>query len=325
MKSSFITWLPYCRRSDSLAAALGGKSHLIHYLGFKRPWQAPFKYILQLLATLVRLYRDKPELILVATPPVLAALPVYAYARLRRAPFVIDAHTGVFDNRRWTWLLPLSRWLSRAATATIVTNEHLAKVVRSWGAPVVTIGPLPVIFPPIQAALSRDGVDVLVINTFSDDEPLEVVIEAARKAPNVALHITGDVRRAPRGLQAAAPPNVHFLGWLSEEEYVSHLNAATVVMVLTTRDHTMQRGAYEAMALEKPLITSNWPLLRQTFNKGTIHVENTASAIAAAIEIAIRDHKRLGIEMKELRHENDIEFKVKLNKLLEIIKIGHAQ
>jgi hypothetical protein len=87
----------------------------------------------------------------------------------------------------------------------------------------------------------------------------------------------------------------------------------------------MQRGAYEAMALEKPLITSNWPLLRQTLNKGTIHVENTASAIAAGIELAIRDHKRLGIEMKELRHENDIEFKVKLNKLLEIVKIDHAE
>ena len=28
MKSSFISWLPHCRRSDSLAAALGGKSGL---------------------------------------------------------------------------------------------------------------------------------------------------------------------------------------------------------------------------------------------------------------------------------------------------------
>ena len=158
MKSSYITWLPQCRNSDALAAALGGKSYLIHWLGFKRPWQVPVKYPLQAVETLVRLYKDKSDLILVATPPVVAAIPVYIYARIRNIPFVVDAHTGVFDDPRWTWLLPLSRWMSRAATATIVTNEYLERIVKSWGARPVVIEVLPMTIPgatPVLEMIAR--------------------------------------------------------------------------------------------------------------------------------------------------------------------------
>lgn len=320
MKSSYITWLPQCRKSDALAAALGGKSHLIHWLGFKRPWLVPVKYPLQAVETLVHLYNDKPDLILVATPPVVATIPVYFYARIRNIPFVVEAHTGVFDDPRWTWLLPLSRWMSRAATATLVTNEYLERVVKSWDARPVVIDVVPMTIPDTQLPVSRDDSSVVLINTFSRDEPVEAVVKAAKNTPDISLYITGNLKRAPRGLQEAAPPNVHFTGWLSDDEYGSLLQQATVVMVLTTRDHTMQRGANEAMMLGKPLITSDWHLLREIFNRGTIHVDNTVASITAAIEVAVRNHKSLALEMKSLRLERNREFEVRLNNLLAIVK-----
>ena len=193
MKASFISWVPHCSRSDAIAASLGGISHLIHYLGFKKPWHAIVKYPLQAVDTLIRLSKDKPDLVLVATPPIIAAIPVYLYARVRNLPFVIDAHTGVFDDPRWAWSMPLSRWLSRAATATIVTNDHLAQLVSSWGARAVIIGTLPVAFPAGQ----HGGVQrpkVMVINTFSRDEPVDEVLNAAKNLPHVVFDITGDIR-----------------------------------------------------------------------------------------------------------------------------------
>src|SRR5213594_4940791 len=42
----FITWYPYCRRSDALGEQLGAPSYLVHYLKFKTPVLAPFKYVL---------------------------------------------------------------------------------------------------------------------------------------------------------------------------------------------------------------------------------------------------------------------------------------
>src|SRR5262249_50857117 len=115
MRISFITWYPSCRRSDALAQALGGVSHLIHYLRFKQPLHAPFKYLLQACGTFRRLRRDRAQLILVASPPVFAALTVWLYCRLMKARYVIDAHTGIFDDPRWTWLWPVSRFLARGA------------------------------------------------------------------------------------------------------------------------------------------------------------------------------------------------------------------
>jgi glycosyltransferase involved in cell wall biosynthesis len=60
-------------------------------------------------------------------------------------------------------------------------------------------------------------------------------------------------------------------------------------MTLTTRDHTMLRGAYEAIYQGTPVIVSNWTLLRDAFSHGAVHVDNTADAIAAAV-CQLRQH-----------------------------------
>ena len=87
------------------------------------------------------------------------------------------------------------------------------------------------------------------------------------------------------------------------------------MMSLTTHDHTMQRGGYEALALDKPLITSDWPVLRETFSAGTIYVDNSADAIAEAIMHARTEHLLLAAEMKCLRQERLIVFEDSLRVL----------
>jgi glycosyltransferase involved in cell wall biosynthesis len=300
MKTSFITWYPSCRRSDALADALGGTSHLIHYFQFKRPAYAPLKYILQSVSTWRCLWRDEPELVLVASPPVFAIIAVWLYCQLFQARYVIDAHTGVFDDKRWTWVLPLSRFLSRKALATIVTNRYLQQQVETWGAKALVIGDVPVEFPATPFEDLGSGSHVAVINTFSQDEPLDEILKAAKKLPEIEFHITGNLSHSRRELTESPPSNVRFTGWLSETDYAALLRTVDVVMCLTTHDHTMQRGAYEAMALGKPLITSDWCLLRETFNDGTIHVNNSADDIGRAITVAIENRSELSIGMGRL-------------------------
>jgi hypothetical protein len=192
MRASFITWYPYCRRSDTIAAALGAPSHLIHYLTFKRPSHAPLKYVLQTVTTLKVLRRERPELVLVAAPPIFAVLPVFLYARFTGARVVIDAHTGLFEHTRWKWLLPLTRALMVRADAVVVTGAHLRDLVRSWGANVVIIGDVPVSFvagrPPATTTRPR----VVVVNTFSVDEPVDAVLAAARLVPEADFFVTGE-------------------------------------------------------------------------------------------------------------------------------------
>lgn len=319
MRTSFITWYPSCRRSDALAKALSGTSHLIHYFTFKRPLQAPFKYILQARDTVRLLRKDRPQLILVASPPVFATLVVWLYCCIYRTRFIIDAHTGIFDDPRWTWLKFLSRFLARRAETTIVTNAFLQKKVESWGATAMIIGDVPVDFPSVKPATLGPGFHVVVINSFSQDEPLDEILAATKQLPDVQFHITGNPKHARNEYLESLPGNARLTGWLSDDEYAALLRAADTVMCLTTHDHTMQRGAYEAMALDKPLITSNWELLRKTFYYGTIHVGATVQEIVQAVNQAKREHEKLVQEMQQLRHERSDVFATNLQALREIL------
>jgi hypothetical protein len=74
-------------------------------------------------------------------------------------------------------------------------------------------------------------------------------------------------------------------------------------MVLTKRDHTMQLGGYEAVAVAKPLITSDWDVLKKYFSQGTLYVDNTPEDIRAKLRLLLSrgEYKRLVKEMKNLK------------------------
>ena len=74
-------------------------------------------------------------------------------------------------------------------------------------------------------------------------------------------------------------------------------------MVLVTEDHTLLQGAAEAVGVERPLITSDWPLLRAYFHKGSVFTANDPASIAEAVRTAMRRGADLAAEMHELKWE----------------------
>jgi glycosyltransferase involved in cell wall biosynthesis len=70
----------------------------------------------------------------------------------------------------------------------------------------------------------------------------------------------------------------------------------------------MQRGAYEAMSWGTPIITSDWPLLRDTFPKGSIFVRNHAQDIARGVAVFMKQKELLRIEMQNLKAEREHEW-----------------
>jgi glycosyltransferase involved in cell wall biosynthesis len=90
-------------------------------------------------------------------------------------------------------------------------------------------------------------------------------------------------------------------------------------MCLTTHDHTMQRGAYEAMALGKPLVTSDWGILRDTFSRGTIHIDNSPGAIVAGVTRVTRERGDLAASMQCLREERSALFAANLKVFREVL------
>ena len=300
----FISWAPFCSRSDNIARHLGGKSFMVYSPRFGSNYlTVPFKYLSQTFKTLRILFRERPAAVFVMTPPVFASFPAWIYSRITGAPFLIDAHTGAFLDPRWKPLLFVHKWFSAAARATIVTNEYMQRTLREdWKCAAIIVRDVPVRFsgcvrPKLQ------GCNMTLVATFTRDEPIELFFRAAAQSPQVTFHVTGDYRRADPRVLDAKPPNVRLTGFLPDNEYVGLLLASDAVMSLTTLDHTMQRGAYEALYLGKPVITSDFELLRRHFCKGTVHVKNTIESIVAGV-CQMRDN--LGsyqAEIEELRRE----------------------
>ena len=300
----FISWSENCTRSDSIAKRLGGASLMIYspFWG-SRASTIVFKYLSQSVRTLAALWKYRPGAVLVMTPPVIACVPVWIYAKLTGAHYAIDAHTGAFLDKRWTWSLFIHRFFSRQATLTLVTSPFLADLVRSWKARVQIVSDVPVCFAEPQPVKLNGGIHMTFISTFTRDEPLPAFLEAAKLVPDVQFHVTGRLKDANRGLLEQAPPNVRFTDFLSDPDYVGLLLGSDAVICLTTEDHTMQRGAYEAVYLGRPVITSDFPILRNAFHRGTVHVGGTPREIAAGIVEMKNNSRRYQKEVEELRAE----------------------
>jgi glycosyltransferase involved in cell wall biosynthesis len=161
-------------------------------------------------------------------------------------------------------------------------------MIASWNANAFVLTDVPVVFPNrSQVRLDEKLFNIVVISTASYDEPIAEIMEAVSRLPDIGVNITGNYRDRQE-IVKSAPGNIRFTGYVPDAEFYGLIEAAQVVMCLTTEDHTIQSGASEALWLGKPIITSDWPLLQAYFSKGTIHVDNTADSVFEAI-VAMRE------------------------------------
>jgi glycosyltransferase involved in cell wall biosynthesis len=316
-----IAWAPYSRRSEMFAHELGGTLHCIHYLKFQSPWHAPFKYVLQAARTIQVLFRDRPAAVHVQNPPFVCALVVYLYCVLANASYVIEHHSAAF-GRAWDWALPLQRFIARHAVTNIVTNEHWATLVRSWGARAL------VMYDPFRDLPEGEpyplgpGFNVAFVSTFAEDEPVEAVLGAAGLLPDVHFYITGDPAKAPRAA-ATAPPNVTFTGFLDlNREYLGLLRGVDAVIVLTTRDYTLQLGGCEAISVGKPLVTSDWAYLRELFDGVAVYVTDSPESIRDGVAEIRERQTAISNEIPAFRELRQQEWEVRLQELRRLVPLS---
>lgn len=316
----FLAWArpSHSRRSELMARRLGVPLRRIYVLKMK-PWLAPARYPAQAVLTLNTLFRERPALVFVQNPPIFAPLIVWLYCALTGSRFIIDSHTDALHGPLWQWSWPLHAFLSRQALTTLVTNSHLQRVVQQWHAPAHVITDIPSELPAGIPYPVEHPFNVVMVSSWAPDEPLEAVIAAARHLPEIGIYITGDPVQGFKRRPTDLPRNVHLTGFLSDEAYYGLLRSAQAVMALTTEDHTNQRGACEGVWLNKPILTSDWPVLRQTFHRGTVHVDNTAEGIYAGLMQMRADHATLSAEIADLQAERLAQWEAFTAQLTELI------
>jgi glycosyltransferase involved in cell wall biosynthesis len=219
---------------------------------------------------------------------------------LTRVTLVVDAHSNaVIDassGRRRT-----TRWLRRA-DLVVVTTARLAQLLAEDG-----VRALPLHDPPLEVRERPASGQVVMPASWYADEPWQDVLAAAAQLPDVRFAVTG---RPPADVEA--PSNVRLTGYLPAEEYDELITSASAVLALTTRDDTMQRAAYEAVAAGRPVVASGTRALREYLTRGAVFADGGADRLAEAVRVALRDEQRLAAEMVVLRQEHQAAFEADL-------------
>lgn len=318
LKMVYVTWIAEHRRSMSIAREFDAKDIYVEYLKGKPIFLYPLRYLLQGIKTYSILRRENPDVLISINPPIFAPLFSFLYSKIFNKKYIIDSHTGAFSGF-WGKFLWLHKILSRHALMTIVTNKVLKDAVKSWGAKAV------ILEDSLHDLVSENKIEkfprfsICVINSYLDDEPIDQVFEAAKGITDCDFYVTGKIAIADPDLIKSAPVNVHLTDFIPDKEFVELLNKVDAIMVLTTRDLTLLQGGFEAVAVEKPLITSDWPVLRDYFRKGTLYVDNRAESISNAIkEIEVKKNE-LTQQIKELKKDLKADWDEKFSQLKSYI------
>jgi hypothetical protein len=330
-KIVFIAWARYHRRSELLAQHLGATMHYICSGQRGKLLRGPVKYLAQALQAAVRypvqarqtwrvLRRERPDVVFVQNPPIFCVLVAFLYARRYSASYVIDSHTGAFLSPKWRWSVGLHRVLSRGALTTIVHNKSQEKIVKRWGCRYCVLAFTAGDYPAGERFPLDGQFKVAVITAFEGDEPLDVVFEAASRLPEVRFYVTGDSKRIARHLLAKKPDNCHLTGYLTYDQYVGLLHGVDAIMDLTVQDHTLLMGGFEAVSLGNPLITSDWPVLRDFFSLGAVHIPNTVEGVCEGVRQAQREQAKLQQDSLILREQLQSEWEQRFTELQSLLE-----
>ena len=224
---AFIAWSPTKGRSNEIAAALGGEARCFYDLRISRKALVPARYVLSALRTIIYLAMRRPRALIVTNPPVFPAIIAYPYTRLARVPLLLDSHPDAFRSEGvHARFLGMHAWLARRARATLVTSDDLIRRVESWGGRAIIVHEPPPERVGRHQSERRSRPLVLVLGSLSVDEPVDDVIEAARRVPEVDFEVTGDAMRCPPGLDSSPPRTTWSSSAISALESTAELCSA---------------------------------------------------------------------------------------------------
>jgi glycosyltransferase involved in cell wall biosynthesis len=284
-------WLTWERHQRSISIASQLK---IPLLEFNRPGGRAARYWHNSIATVRALFSSRPRRVFVQVPSVVLGCIAIVVARLRGFQLIVDAHNAVIEGaERGAWpMRSIYRWLLERADLTIVTNAFLAERASRFGGRYAV---LPDPIPGFRAdpGVEVDAASVVVISTWAEDEPLDEMLKACALLPSSIVTTFTGRPKGPVAELAKAARGVKLSGFVSHADYLRLLTSARVVVDLTTREDCLVCGAYEALALGRPLVVSDTRALRALLGDAAMYTENRATSIAAAIEAAVAANSEL--------------------------------
>jgi glycosyltransferase involved in cell wall biosynthesis len=177
------------------------------------------------------------------------------------------------------------------------------------------------------AILSRLGLTpenyVLVPCSFSSDEPLQEIIEAARLLSDITFVMTWYSERLPHLTRNSLPANILLTGYLDIDSFNCVFGNAGVVIVLTKQENIQLSGMQEAMMFEIPAVVTDLKTTRFLYREAPVYVQNGPESIADGVKYAFQHRNQLRTLMRGLRTETQEEFFTQLKDLKVVLESVH--
>ncbi|QZT63653.1 glycosyltransferase [Mycolicibacterium austroafricanum] len=288
----FIAWTAFQRRQTSMIPMGGFEVRFMPVPRHARRLRKLVFYLVHAAATWRLMCSSRPPEVWVQLPqvPLLWVALLYRLWARNGVKVVADCHNAML---RPPWSrFPLLSLTLRAADVVLVHNEAMRAEALAQGWPAEALRVLEDV-PPVCIAATGYGTAqsyvqlprpwVVVPGSFSPDEPIREVLEAARRAPEIGFVLTGSLKAARSNHHPVddLPVNVVLPDFMPTEAFDALLGDADVVMGLTRFADTQLSVCNEALGFGKPLVTSNTRLLRELFGAAAVFVDTEDPASIA--------------------------------------------
>lgn len=300
-KKKNIIWISweYHRRTKELCGFLGVKPIIFH--NYKSPI---YRYIYNSYKTWETIKKSRPDIFIVQNPSIVLALLSCILKYYYNYYLVIDAHNIAIipENKHVKKIYFLYIFMQKRADMTIVTNKGLYDIVlENGGTPFILPDRIPN-RPDVEGKKLPGKFNFAYICTYKSDEPFREFINAAKKiGENINFYITGNSKNCPQDIKESLPKNIILTGYLEDNQYWQLLMSVDMIIDLTYRENCLVCGAYEAVAVEKPIMLSHTKALMDYFKKGTVFTKNDEYSILKSLKCAILNINYLNEEVKTLK------------------------
>lgn len=303
-------WITWERQPRNLSASkyLGATLFEILYPKHSRIR----RYVKSILTTVKLIYRERPKYVFAQNPSIILCVLATLLSTVFGYKLVVDAHnTGVEAEGRFSSIInSLNKFVMRHASAVIITNSDIARIVSSCGGnPIIMPDPLPT-FTNYQSQTEQLTEDLanrkmaFCITSWGLDEPVKELIQAAGSFQNtIEFYFSGNYKKAPKELIKDLPSNVNLLGFVDETTYQKYLFRSDFTIDLTIRDGCLVCGAYESVSACKPVLLSDTAAQRNFFSKGAVFCSTTISGIEKGILDLTTNLSSLQVDVKKFREQ----------------------
>jgi glycosyltransferase involved in cell wall biosynthesis len=316
MNGIWISWENH-RRNKGISKALGFE--LYEIVCNRCPKM--YRYFISIFKTIKIILNAKPNVVIVQNPSKVLVYLVLLFRKIGNYKVIVDAHNrGIFPREGKSKLfMYMSRYFQKCADLTIVTNDNLKSIVeKNHGKAFVLPDRIPEV-PDVSLTRLEGKINIVFICTFDVDEPyLEVISAVTDISECVYIYITGKYEGKIN--DNILKKNINLLGYIPENKYWSFLLSSDIIIDLTLREDCLVCGAYEGIAVKKPLILSDTKATRSYFRKGCVYVKPNAVSIRSGIMLAIERMNQLTEEIDELKFQLSIDWDKKLLNLKDYIE-----